>query len=57
MYNNYYYNGTNKLKLLKGYYPHDLINIIDLLNTISYKGPVPDIKYFNNISLENYNSI
>jgi hypothetical protein len=37
----------------KGIFPYDFVNDINI--PLDYKGLVPDIKYFNNISLEDYN--
>ena len=52
---NFYYNNNDNL--LKGQYPHDFINKLGVLKGLSYKGKVPHIKYFNNITIDNYNSI
>ena len=52
---NYYIKNNNDL--LKGHFPHDFINKLGFLNVLNYKGDVPDIKYFNPISLENYNEL
>lgn len=55
--NNNYLNNNNNNKLLKDHYPHDFINKLGVSKALNYKGPVPDIKYFNDISLNSYNEI
>ena len=52
---NYYYKEDENL--LKGHFPHDFIQEKGVLKGLSYKGSVPDKKYFKNISDENYNLI
>nr|ADO51616.1 dnapol [Moniliophthora roreri] len=52
------FNKNNKSNsLFKGNYPHDFINKFGLYNAMNYKGSVPNIKYFNNISKDSYQSI
>jgi hypothetical protein len=36
----------------KSFFPHFFVNE----NNLDYIGEIPDIKYFNNISLDNYNN-
>nr|QWO71454.1 DNA polymerase [Calocybe gambosa] len=38
----------------KGFYPHDFINKQGIDLALNYKGVVPDIKYFNGISTQEY---
>lgn len=50
---NSFYNETKNI-IGKGNFPHDFIQKLGIDKALEYKGLVPDIKYFDNLSEEDY---